>query len=156
MELSSGIDEYEMKITGDGIYYFTVAVEYEQMVYTDTVAVEVLDRAQLDAFLKGKWNTMKTALINNDVNGAVRYFHRSSKDDYKGVFGFLASEGELSGIATAMREIELYEILPYIINGSVAKCEIKREETINGTVHEISYFIYFEKDADGVWKIHHF
>ena len=78
-EISSGTDEYEMEITGDGVYYFTVEVAYEGATYEDTIAVEVLDRLQIDMFFKGKWNEMKTALINNDVDHASLLFSQQVK-----------------------------------------------------------------------------
>jgi len=46
--LESNPDEYLVRITGEGVYYFTVEVtDAENNVHTDTVAVVVLDQALL-------------------------------------------------------------------------------------------------------------
>ena len=86
----------------------------------------------------------------------VYYFHSKSKEDYRHVFSYLALEGILNSIVTSMREIELIEILPFSINNRLVKYQLKRVETINGIAYDISYFVYFEKDIDGIWKINRF
>jgi hypothetical protein len=50
-----------------------------------------------------------------------------------------------------MRDIELV-----YINEKVAKYRIKKQETLHGQVYDISYFIYFIKGIDGLWKIESF
>jgi len=55
-----------------GIYYFTAEVtDTENNVYTDSVAIEVIDRAQLDQLLKARWSGMKAALANQDIENAL-------------------------------------------------------------------------------------
>jgi hypothetical protein len=49
-------NEYEIQITGEGVYYFSAEVtDTESNLYTDTIAVVVLDQAELDALLRAKW-----------------------------------------------------------------------------------------------------
>ena len=38
----------------------------------------------------------------------------------------------------------------------IAKFRIKREEQIQGQIYDISYYIYFIKDVNGLWKIESF
>lgn len=86
------------------------------------------------------------ALINNNIEGALNYFHESSKEEYQEIFNFLINE--ISGIASAMREIELI-----YLEDKVAKFRIKREEEVQGQTYDITYYIYFVKGLDGLWEI---
>ena len=138
-------------MTTPGIYYFTAeAIDNQSSTYTDTIAVVVLDQAQLDALLKAKWNGMKTALINRDLDGALAYFADGTKDNYQQIFSLL-TEDKLQGIASGMREIEKIHF-----EENRAKYGINREETVQGILHDITYYIYFVKGGDGIWKIESF
>lgn len=142
--------EYEIQITGEGVYYFTAEVtDSESNLYTDTIAVVVMDQAQLDALLRAKWEGMKSSLISINIEGALNYFHESSKDDYREIFTILIAR--LPDIASAMREIELI-----YIKDRVAKYRIKREEEVQGQIYDITYYIYFVKDLNGLWHIESF
>jgi hypothetical protein len=91
VELDGPVDnEYKVSITTEGIYYFTAEVDYQGENYTDTIAVVVLNKAELDALLRAKWNGMKQALAQNDINSAVHYFSESSKENYKEMFTILS------------------------------------------------------------------
>jgi len=148
--LESSPDEYLASLTGEGIYYFTVEVtDAENNVHTDTVAVVVLDQAQLDQLLKTKWDGMKNALTNGNIEGALTYFHESSKEEYQEVFNFLTDR--IPDIATGMREIQLI----YLVD-KVAKYRIKKEEEVQGQTFDITYYIYFIKDLNGLWHIESF
>jgi len=148
--LESSPDEYLASITGEGIYYFTVQVtDAESNVHTDTVAVVVLDQAVLDQLLKTKWDGMKNALTNGNIEGALTYFHESSKEEYQEVFNFLTDR--IPDIAAGMREIQLI----YLVD-KVAKYRIKKEEEVQGQTFDITYYIYFIKDLNGLWHIESF
>jgi len=148
--LESNPDDYLVRITGEGVYYFTVEVtDAENNVHTDTVAVVVLDQAVLDQLLKAKWDGMKNALTNGNIEGALTYFHESSKEEYQEVFNFLTDR--IPDIAIGMREIQLI----YLVD-KVAKYRIKKEEEVQGQTFDITYYIYFIKDLNGLWHIESF
>jgi hypothetical protein len=145
--LTSSAEEYDIRNTTPGIYFFTAEVTDDQSnTYTDTVAILVLDEAELDAMLSAKWEEMKAALINGDIEGALNYFHESSKEEYQEVFILLASR--IPDISAAMSDIE-----KVYFKDKVAKYRIKREEIVQGQTYDITYYIYFIKGFDGLWKI---
>ena len=92
------------------------ATDDHNTTYTDTAAVQVLD-----ALLKAKWNGMKSALINGDINGALKYFAYPSKNEYEQIFTILSDQ--LPDIAANMEDIQLI-----YVNDIVAKYRIRKDE----------------------------
>lgn len=130
----------------EGIYYPTLTVTDNQgNTYSDTIAITVMNKAQIDALLKSKWEGMKAALGQGDINGALNYFLKRSRDEYNEIFELLAPH--LSSLVSEMKEINMTEVVQH-----VAEYYITRPQ--RGS--DISYFIYFARDADGVWKIDRF
>ena len=143
-------NEYDVRITTPGIYYFTAEVTYDQSnTYTDTIAVVVLDLAQLDALLRAKWNNMKAMLLIRDIDGALAYFSVPSRNEYNEIFRLLSDD--LADIVNTMADIELV-----YIKERVAKYSIEKDEIINGETHRITYYIHFFKNALGLWCIDSF
>jgi len=142
--------EFIALLNTPGITVFTATfIDMELNYYTDKVAVVVLDRAELDARLRSKWNGMKTALLSGNVESAVTFFQSTSREDYREIF--TALRPQLTDIASAMREIDLITI-----DEKTAKYRIKRLEDTQGQTVDISYFIYFVKDYRGLWHIDRF
>jgi PKD repeat protein len=132
--------------TTEGMYYPTITITDDQgNTYSDTIAVTVLNKAQIDALLKSKWEGMKGALIQSDITRALSYFLTKSKDVYREIFELLAPQ--LSLLASEMREISLIEV-----SEDVAEYYVTRPQRET----DISYFIYFAKDTNGIWKIDRF
>jgi hypothetical protein len=140
--------EYNSRITGNGIYYFTTEV-IDIRRYSDTIGIVVFDQAEIDSLLKEKWNGMKSRLVNSDVNGALEYFTLPSKDEYQEIFTRLSNE--LPAIATNMEDIE-----KVYMRENVAKYRIKKNEEINGVNYRITHYIYFIQDAYGNWYVDSF
>ena len=88
----------------------------------------------------------KTAMASGDVDGAVSYFTLRSREKYRE--GFSALSDKLPQIAAGMQNIELI-----YVHGDVAKYCIYRPEEVNGEIIDISYFIYFRVDTDGLWRM---
>lgn len=88
---------------------------------------------------------MREALISNDVDGALEYFSEGSKERYQGIF--TALQDRVSNISMEMKEIQLI----YLENG-IAKYRIRKLENAG----EMTYYIYFELDENGLWKIRQF
>jgi len=133
-------------ITTEGIYYCTASVnDSSGKIYNDTVAITVLSKAEMDAFLKAKWDGMKAALTQGNVDGALNYFAQASRDEFGEIFQILAPQ--LPSLVSAMREITMIEITE-----NTAEYYITRFQ--KGV--DISYFIYFIRDEDGIWRIQNF
>jgi sugar lactone lactonase YvrE len=144
--LSTSVSEYTVRMTNQGIYYFTAKVmDSTGNLYSDTVAITVLPEAYLDGLLRGKWEAMKQAMINRDVEKAGSYFADWTRERYTGIF--LALGDRLPQIAQDMQNIRMI----YLIDG-VAKYRIRRMEEAG----EITYYIYFVQDENGLWKIQQF
>lgn len=143
-------DDISHAYTTSGIYFPTVTVTDDQgNLYTDTMAIVLLDRQKLDAILKGKWEGMKAMLRGGDIEGAMKYFSADRQAAYRQAFSLLSDD--LATIATEMQEIESV----YFI-GNVAKYRIKRQQTIDSRPLELVYYIYFTRDSDGKWSINKF
>ena len=144
--LDSSADEYNVGITTEGFYDFTAEVTDSQgITYTDKVTLLVLSEAELDALLTGKWEGMREALIQSNIDGAVRSFDNFSKDAYKEVFNTLSSR--LPEIAQELGDIQFIRML----NNS-AEYDIRTIRNGN----EYSFYLLFVKNDEGLWKIRAF
>jgi len=146
--LESSPDEYLVRITGEGIYYFTVEVtDAENIVHTNTVAVVVLDQAQLDQLLKAKWSAMKEALVAGDIESALEYFDNGrQRQRYSKIFNFI-EENVPGGISVTAQNLP--EPILVKVEERKATYILARDE--DGTM--IEYTLYFVKDDTGFWKI---
>lgn len=143
-------NEYTVAITSPGLYEFTVQVtDGQSNVYTDSVTILVMNKALLDGILRTKWNSMKSALIAGDNQKALRCFHSGSKSTYEEIFSALGTR--LPGIASAMGEIS-----PVYHMDKIAKYRIRKEEVVQGQTYNITHYIYFVRDSNGLWQIESF
>ncbi len=141
---SDNPDEYKYRITTEGIYYFTAQVTGpDNNVYQDTVAVTVLS-TQVDALLRGKWEGMKTALSNQDINGAILNFASDTQSSYSKLFTGLKS-------VLASYAAELYATQVNLISIENNKATYKILVTRDGTA--FSFYLLFIQDYNGIWKI---
>lgn len=142
--------EYTATLPVEGTYTINESVVGpDSETYSDTLIIEVLSMSQLDAILRAKWNSMKGALVAGNTAGALGFFSSDSNDKYNAAFTRLV--GQLPVIAANMQNIELI-----YVNDTIAKYRIKREQTINGQPATISYYLYFGKGRDGIWRIEQF
>jgi hypothetical protein len=136
--------------TAEGIYYPTLTVTDDQgNTYSDTIAITVLNKAQIDALLKSKWEGMKGALRYKDVEGALTQFVEETKEQYRQAFNYISDI--IPDVVNGMQNIELV-----YLKDKVSKFRIRREQIIEGNPQEITYYVYFVKDNDGIWKIEKF
>ena len=144
--LESTSEEYRVRMTGEGVYYFTAEVtDTEDNIYTDTVAIVVLDQAELDALLRVKWEGMKTALAQNDIDSAVSYFDDFSKDAYRKSFTSLSQL--LPQIAQELGDVQFIRMMKNSVEYDIRRIR-------NGK--EYSLYLLFVRDEDGLWKIRSF
>ncbi len=142
---SADPDEYIYRMTTEGIYAFTVqASGPDGILYQDTVFVAVFSAAQIDALLRVKWEGMKGALSNQDIDGAVMYFASAAQGVYKRLF-----TGLKPVLSRVVDELNTARVNRISIRNNMAIYEILVER--NGTTY--SFQLQFIKDNDGVWKI---
>ena len=108
-----------------------------------------MDRTVLDALLQGKWNGMKAALAAKNVDGGLQYLLERSRERYGQPFTALVEQ--LPEIVNNMDEISMI----YYTDG-IAKYRINRVHDIDGESVTITYYIYFMRDNDGLFKIYKF
>jgi hypothetical protein len=132
--------------TAEGVYYPTVTVtDSEGNTYSDTIAITVLSRDEMDALLKGKWGDMKAALAEGDIEGALQYIIAGNRDRLRAEF--IALGAELAAIMASVEGCEIYSLYEDLAFGGLLRTE-------NGTVY--SYPITFMTDKNGIWKIRGF
>jgi hypothetical protein len=135
-------------MTTPGIYYFTAEASDDQSnIYTDTIAIVVLNQAQLDALLRAKWNSMRNALTINDIDGAVKYFDNSTKDAFRNAFSALSPTQLVDDIAGELNNIQFIKM-----NRNSVEYDIRIFEDNE----EYSFYMLFIKSEDGIWKIRSF
>lgn len=145
--ISSSPDEYTVKMTVEGIYYFTTAATGpDGLTYQDTIGIIVLNRTQMDNLLKRKWEGMKTALANQDISNALNYYTEETREHYNQVFTDLYNY--LPQFVQDMQDIQLV----YLKN-NVCKYRIRKDELYGGQMWTITYYIYLVLDSNGIWKI---
>lgn len=146
----SGSDSDLSRVTNDytaaGLYFPRVTVtDTAGNSYTEMAVVNVMLREEMDTIFKGNWDGMKNGLLSANIDKTLRFFTDGSKERYKGIFETL--KNQISSLATEMGPIQLI----YVKDG-VAKYRIRKNDS-NG---EVTYYIYFEADQDGIWKISQF
>ncbi|PKL52235.1 MAG: hypothetical protein CVV37_02295 [Nitrospira bacterium HGW-Nitrospira-1] len=148
--ISSSPDEYKVKFIAEGIYYFTAsATGPDGNVYQDTISIIVLNKNQIDTLLKAKWERMKGALASQDVESGLIYFLERFKESYRQALNVITDE--LPRIVSDMQNIEMIYLA-----GNVAKYRINRVQNIDGIPQTLTYYIYFVREANGIWKIDRF
>ncbi len=141
--LSTSASEYRVRMTAEGIYYFTATItDSSGNPYSGTVAITVLPEAYIDGLLRGKWEAMRAKLASGDIEGALVSFDESTKQDYRDLFGVLSTI--LPTVAQDMSDIKLVEYL-----GNAAIYDIRT--TRDGV--EYSFQLLFGKDLSGIWRI---
>lgn len=89
---------------------------------------------------------MKDAMISGNIDQAASFFDEDTKANYLEIFD--ANKDQLPQIVADMHDIE-----PVYFQDGDAQFRIKRKETLAGTEYDITYYIYFVRGDDGVWRI---
>ncbi len=147
--LEGGEGEHVTNMTVPGLYYFTAEVEKDGILYSDAVAVLVPDKNELDAKLQAVFNALKTAMAAGNVDAAASVFTTGSREKYRE--GFEELSESLQQIAEDMADIEMI-----YVHDDVAKYRIRRPMEIDGEITDITFYIYFRIDIDGLWRLEQF
>lgn len=129
-----------------GLYFPKLTVADSQYnTYTETTIVHVLSREEIDVLLRAKWEGMKGALVQGNIEGAISYFDDFSKAGYKEHFTVLSPI--VSQIVQELNDIQLIRMMKNAIEYDI-------RTTRNGK--EYSFYLLFVRDKDGLWKIRSF
>ena len=132
--------------TSEGVFYPTITVtDNQNNTYSDTIAITVLNKTEIDTLLKGKWEGMKGEMASGNTESALDYFMEGNRDRYRKIFEELGDE-------VNKRLSEIIDVELYTTTGRVAQCGAIRIET--GGVY--AYPVTFVKDENGLWKIYGF
>ena len=144
--LGSSRDAYKVRISTEGIYTFTAEVKVSQdQFYSDTVVVGVLTGAALDTLLKAKWNGVRGALEQKNIDKAVSFFEESSQNAYRETFAVLSDS--LPQIARDLGDVQFIRMME-------DSAEYDLRTTRGGK--EYSFYVLFVRDKNGIWKIRSF
>ena len=139
-------EDISFTYNSEGIYYPTISVTDDQgNTYSDTFAITVISKTEIDTLLKGKWEGMKGALTTANVERALEMFVESSREMYRYNFNLLSSI--LPIITKDLGNVRLMNI-----TDDVAEYEMP---AIQDGI-EYSFYIQFVKDSDGIWKLRFF
>jgi hypothetical protein len=127
--------------------YPAQATDDQSNTYTDTIAVVVLDQAQLDALLKAKWNSMRQALIDGDIESATAHFRSDRKTAYLELFQAIPNE-QINNVIPGTDKMKWVEAPQ-----GKARYATKINLIVNGVPTAAGSYIIFTKDVDGLWKI---
>jgi PKD repeat protein len=136
--------------TQPGLYYATILLTDDQgLTYSDTITVNVLSLTELDAQLKIKWEGMRNALRQGDVEKTLTYFTYGSQEKYRKIFNAIGAN--LTEEAQNLPDVALVTFY-----GAIGKYRIQRTIAINGLSQTLTYWVYFIQDTDGIWRIKQF
>ncbi len=113
--------------------------------YSDTVIINVLDVAQMNAILKPIWSDIKIALANDNIAAALNGISENAKATYQSNFELLRDY--LPQIAQDMGDITLKRM-----EENTAEMELLM--TQDGVLR--SYYLEFKRAEDGSWKLNFF
>ena len=119
-----------------------------RLLHTDTIAIMADNRTALDTKLKAKWGGMIEGFAEQNIENSLKYISLLSKDRYGDAFNQLLPQ--LTTIASDLQDKPLELIY---VRCNIAKYRMYKNKIIDGQTVPITYFIYFIKDMDGLWRI---
>jgi len=128
-----------------GLYLTTVIVtDTAGNRYKDTAIVNVLDVTEMDNIFSQKWNSMKSALANGDIGGAMNYYANGAREVFNQRFSAPDLSTSLPDIVAAMGSFRLVNITE-----DTAECELRIDK--GGEAY--SFQVLYIRDPDGSWGI---
>jgi hypothetical protein len=110
--------------------------------YDITVPIAVQDPAQIDQMLRSTWSGFANALASGNAANATQYFNAQAQTKYGPV---------LSAIQPKLPQIAASFTAPQMSTLSNDIGEYVVGRNVNG-INQV-FFIYFMRDADGVWRL---
>jgi hypothetical protein len=113
--------------------------------FTSTAPVWVIDAAALDALLRAKWSAVKNALRAGAIEDALTHIAIGKRPVYRAVFMALGSQ--LAAIDQILTDISAVRHAGLWSDYHMLRLE-------DGV--ELSYFVLFVVDEDGIWRLKFF
>jgi hypothetical protein len=130
-----------------GIYFPTVFVTDSQGgQFAESAVVLVVSAQELVALIQNKWQSLKDALRNGNVDGALSFIAEESRDRYRGIFNAVSSR--LPQVDTILTNIQIGAI-----RGNEAEFTMLR---VSSDGVERSFYVLFVRDNDGIWRLRMF
>jgi hypothetical protein len=140
-------------LEGQAFVYSTPGLYFPTVVVTDTAGVTqtasalvlVYDQTTFDTFIQNKWQGMKSALRQGDIEGALEFISLSKRESYGRMLEALGPQtADIDQILTDISFVEH--------QGLRAEYQMIRiDEEVR-----ISHFVLFVLDNDGIWRIKFF
>jgi hypothetical protein len=112
--------------------------------------VDVVDKVKLDALLKSRWDGLANSLAAQDLAGGIDFFSTFTQEKYLSILNNISNQ--LSQVATDMQQ----SIEMIYARGGRAKFRIHRGQVIDGKTTNLTFYIYFVINENGLWKIEKF
>jgi hypothetical protein len=129
-----------------GLFFPTATVtDLSGATQTTTALIQIYDFVEFDELLTRKWEGMKDALGQGDIEGALNFVAASKRDSYRRMFTALGAQ--LANIDQTLTGISFVEH-----QGLRAEYQMIRVD--NGV--RISHFVLVVMDEDGIWRIKFF
>jgi len=139
--LSNDLNDFRINLVAEGIYFCSAVLGD----FSDTIGIVVYSQSELDALLRGKWEGMKMAIANKDVEKALSYITNDSSEMFR--YNFELMKDLLPVIVNDMGSLQM-------INIGNGVAEYRMSAVQDG--EESSFYIEFITDYDGLWRISFF
>ncbi|MDF1527368.1 MAG: PKD domain-containing protein, partial [bacterium] len=129
-----------------GVYHAEVTVtDGEAISHTAGALITVEDKAAINTLLVNRWTDLREKLNSLEPGEAAGLFSGRTTGKYNDIFAKLVDK--LPQMAADMGDMELI----YVIDGE-AKYRLRRDE--GGVL--TTYYVYFLKEPNGIWRIYQF
>jgi hypothetical protein len=133
-----------------GTYRATVtAVDSAGQQFTAAKTIVAADRPTVDGLLSGRWHALSVSLQAQDVNGSLINLLPESREKYQAIFTPLAPQ-----LPTIFASVSPPELIA--VEGNVAQYRVRREQLWEGAPRTITYYLWFVRDQDGIWRLDKF
>lgn len=133
-----------------GIFQSNIwAVDAAGLEYTALKTVVVENLIAVNAILSERWSSLSNALQEEDTEGALINIFPERREKYRGIFATLQTR--LPGIMGSLPTPELLSV-----KGHVAQYRLIREQIWEGAPRTITYYLWFVRDKDGIWRLEAF
>jgi hypothetical protein len=125
------------------VYRLKVIVTDTQLNVTSrSFVIQVIDKNQLDANLRAVWGSITSALGSGNISQALTLFTPSIRSYYQAVLTDIQP-----GLAA------MFTNFPPIYATSMTESEVEYFVLLPEGGTNYGYYLYFAKDADGVWRL---
>jgi len=143
---TAALEDYAVVYSQPGLYVVRATVSDAAGARTTaSAAIQVFDRAALDALLRARWSAMKDALRRGDIAAGVSHITQRRRADYETAFTLLAPS--LPQIDAILPEISLVKV-----RNAAAIYRMRRTDA--GVPK--SFEVRFAVDGDGLWRLEAF